>query len=393
MHIDYPQKRRLIDYFSQPARWHNTFESAFYADTARKGATRQAAPGVSRHVSADGQSTQLSHRSGAGLTFRRIGGELAVTDETGRMITLHGHAFEKMGLSGVQPGGDDPVVDVPGTDITVFFDTQGNKFLMRGGYTLPLPASGKAPEPVLPEGGDHFHMATITDDTARSWDIPPADLGDVTKMVIARDLGLECDLPARNIADHVVYTAETHIPGTDIPHLRPTQRVEFVEKPWTDTVQFEGHDIALSRTFFMHRDGEKLNIRASYDQREAILSQGHVLRAALAGDVPPIRTVTARSEAHHVIALLSRAATTRDHRGREWNYMVVHTKDAVDIAARIRYALRRDYGLTARDCAVLTFDAGLCVLAMASKVLDAAAARGQSLMAVRRAIEDAKLTP
>lgn len=399
MHIDYPQKLRLMEHFSRPAHWRNTFDLNFFTDPGRKGSTRQVTPAASRFTSTDGRKTQVTHSSGASVSFDLQNNMVVAIDESGISFTVSGKTLVSDAALPVTPVSltHNPI-DIPGTNITLHFDDLGNKAIILGDHQFTLPAPKEKPSIPLTKGAQ-IHVASISDAQASGWDIPPADMADVIKMVIARDLGLENDLEARNIPEQVVYTLETHVPGTDIRHLRPFERARFLEKPWRDTVEFEGHDVAQPLTFFVEKDHDGFNLITSLDQREAIWSQGSVLRAALSGATPPVRTLTAKAQAHHVLQLLAHGATTRDERAREWNYVIIETPGALDVAAKIRSAMRQEFGLTARHCSVMTFEKGLCVLAMASRVIDAAArhsevARDEThLSRMRDAARAAGLTP
>jgi hypothetical protein len=400
MHLDYPQKMRLLDHFSKRANWRNQFDMNFFMDDMRKASSHQVTPTASRTVNRTGTKVHVEHKSGSALSFAIEKDRVVIVDESGTTFTYGGEsAFahqQSLSITPVKPAAHN-VVEVPGTDIAVIFDGVGNKAVIIGAYQVNLPACAERPvKPV--QKGAQIHVASISDALAAGWGIPPFDLADVTKLVVACDFGLELGIEAIN-APAGYRIVQPELPA-NVTTLRPDQRthLNIVQKPWRDTTEFEGHDVSSPRTFFVEADDAGLNLITSLDQREAIWSQGDVLHAALSTGAPPVQTVTSRTQAHHMLNLLTRGAVTRDTRGREWNYVVVETQHSLDIATKLRKAMRHEFGLTARHCSVMTYDKGLCILAMASKVLDAAAEHSHNMHegsyadAIRKAAQESKFT-
>jgi hypothetical protein len=67
--------------------------------------------------------------------------------------------------------------------------------------------------------------------------------------------------------------------------------------------------------------------------------------------------------------MLDKGNTTRDHRGREWTYIIIETKDAPVISDQTRTMIRENLHLTGDDISIINFDNNLCILAMDCHVL------------------------
>ncbi|MBU6235842.1 MAG: hypothetical protein KGQ41_08355 [Alphaproteobacteria bacterium] len=396
MQLTFANKRGLIEHLSARAHWKNVFDEEFFTTPWRKGNSRNV--GIfHRFVNDAGNRVSIEHPSGAIVKFELLGSHICIGDETGRQMVLEAGQLKsnELVLEAASPARDDETtVDVPNSTICVRFNKNGDRRIVFGDLgqeiRIPFIKDLKIADP-LPKGAQ-IHIVTLTERQARAFGLSSPDLLDAVKLVVACDFGIEPGIQAFNTPEsYVIYRQpdnDSHLPRQWRRKPEGPVEVQFFQKPWKDTTQFEGYDIPLPANFHVEVGDGSVTVITSLDQREAIWSQGDVYRNVASSDTSTVQTVSGSTSARHILNLLGRGAVTRDKRGREWNYVLLHTKDTLPVSLTVRSAVRREFGLSARHAAVLTFDDNLCIVAMNSHVLEAAATNSNGLSDLKMRLID-----
>ncbi len=394
--ITYEQKRQILDYMSQPGHWGNHFDMNFFTDERRKWRTTTQ-NNVSVSTNADRRSFFLEdQKTGASLLLivekdnTRI-----ITDESGCVVKVDATskistskdaeitnletAYE-IGLN--QPGSR--IVTIPELSCYARFYNNGGKAVFlddRGArISLPPPKDAKAATMHM---GRFFHVVSFDLETAASWGMTPYGLLNGAKLIVSKDLSIEPDLKAFNeldpekAAEYLEYMMRDEYdttfkgPWQWRPKLpKQLRNADDLRKKWTDIKEFDGHLIATPRQFHVETTDSGFNIGTSLDHRETIWAQAAVLKAASSGHIVPVETVSSHFAPRTLMHLLQNSQALPDHRGRSWNYVVIHAKQTAGMALEARKIGREHFGLTGYHFAALNFDDQTCLVAMDTEVLE-----------------------
>ena len=80
--------------------------------------------------------------------------------------------------------------------------------------------------------------------------------------------------------------------------------------------------------------------------------------------------VSMKTPTHTLLHMLNKGDTARDHRNREWAYIIIETKDAPVVSEQTRAAVKDNFHLTGNHASVINFDNNLCILAMDCDALE-----------------------
>jgi len=396
MTMHYLQKQAIIHFLADPSHWVNAFDMAFFNDKTRKWKSRTE-KGVTIKSSDDGMQHVMAHdKTRAWVSFSREADDIILNDESGHRLScfaddyttkiqsdaevLPMHSESEMGLR-------DPtahVAQAPVSGIFIRFDARGGKtiFFASHGQKVTLPAPEfMGDEPKAP--GRFFHEISLTEAVAGTIGMDAGSLMHATKLVIARDIGVEPELPAFNVFDPDKllamaldfmtdkYDPDWKGPWQWRPKIKPSVGdVSKLQKAWADSTEFEGHHIAVPKRFYVERRDDGYAVRTSLDDREAIWAQGNVFLDAVTGTTPHVETFSSRTTPDGLLHMLSHGQMAHDHRGREWSYILVHAHETAQLAEKTRTTMRDHFGLTAYNFATLNFENGLCMMAMDAAVLE-----------------------
>lgn len=394
--ITYEQKRQILDYMSQPGHWGNHFDMNFFTDERRKWRTTTQND-VSVSASPDRRSFFLEdQKTGASLLLIvEKDNSRIITDESGSIVKVNAQseisaskgaevanlesAYE-IGLN--QPGSR--IASIPELSCYARFYNNGGKavFLDDRGTKISLPPPKDAKAATM-HMGRFFHVVSFDLDTAASWGMTPYGLLNGAKLIVSKDLSIEPDLRTFNdldpqrAAEYLDYLLRDDYDTTfkgpwqwrpkidkkvgDIAHL---------QKKWTDVTEFSGYFIATPQQFHVETTDSGFNIGTSLDHRETIWAQAAVLKAASSGHIVPVETVSSRFAPRTLMHLLQNSQALPDHRGRSWNYVVIHAKETADIAKEARKIGRENFSLTGYHFAALNYDDQTCLVAMDTEVLE-----------------------
>jgi len=396
MTMHYLQKQAIIHFLADPSHWVNAFDMAFFTDKTRKWKSRTE-KGVTIKSSDDGTQHVMAHdKTHAWVSITRDEGSIVLNDESGQRLSyfadddttnIQSDAEVLLMLSESEMGLRDPaahVAQAPVFGIFVRFDDKGGKtiFFTSHGQKIMLPAPEFiGDEPKVP--GRFFHEIGLTEAVAGTIGMDAGSLMQATKLVIARDIGVEPDLPAFNALDPekvfqlaLNFTTDKYDPDWKgpwqwRPKIKPSVGdVSKLQKAWSDSTEFEGHHIAVPKRFYVERRDDGYAVRTSLDDREAIWAQGNIFMDAITSTTPHVETFSSRTTPDGLLHMLNHGQLAHDHRGREWSYILVHAHETAQLAEKTRISMRDHFGLTAYNFATLNFENGLCMMAMDAAVLE-----------------------
>lgn len=381
----YPQKGEIIKYLSEKTNWENRFDMAFFSDETRRWKPTSSR-GVYKLINPDQSKGILAHeQNGVFIKYERKGDNTLLEDESGRKIVcnqtisegVQDSSFTTLPILTVSELGlKDPstsVAEIPGADIFVRFHADKTKtiFLEKIGRKIQI-AEPTAKIEKKSTAGRYFHTIKFN----RASSLPHL------KLVLARDLCLQPDLRAVNVDDpekgHLWIQAilnnafeeedrnEWQSELTEWDKMEAHDRLfpKSIEKDWHDTTEFEGFATDLSKQFCVALTDTDFEISTSLDNREAIWSQGAVYSISLAKRKNIIARTMDDVQTDNIVSLLQNGADFEDHRSRLWKYALIENPEAPILTNHMRKALRGNFGLSAHDCAVMTVDKNLCLIAM-----------------------------
>lgn len=402
--LTYAQKWNIIRYLSNPAHWQNQFDAEFFADETRKWNEISKKSGV-RIAANHGKDKFLILYDKkdkdvdvhAYVRIERRGEDYLVIDESGRQLTITAsglHPEQRSVLpvakmaSTAELGLDDPkamTMVIPGTSCVIRFFKDGTKTLFNDatGQKIEFPAPLAAKDRSL-HSGAFPHVISFGSDTPRSWGIDVRDTQSATKLILARDMGLEPRLEAFNALDEDkarAYLDYLMVEEEDMTWKGPRQwrprliksptraGVQALQKPWKDSTEFEGYFIATPKNFRIQKSEDGFDVRASVEYREWIWTHGAILNTVMENQTAPLAILGKLDQPATFLHALEQGSRTENHRGDAWHYVVFKNKEAAAYAEVIRTNLMDNMGLTAGNFLSMAYDQEHMVLAMDAKTL------------------------
>ncbi len=400
MSFTYSDKQNILHYLSDPNRWSDCSNLGFFMDDRRKWSCHtQRNIHIARDSKYTGTKTYLVHQdTGSSLLIERVEGGLSITDESDRVLLFQGNDFktdddmeakytpkystDEVGIDNSHAS----VVELSELDLFVRFSNTGAKslFLEKEGVRIDLAKPSKKLSNSL-EQGRFFHVISFNLSATDGFGLPTDDLLTGIKLVVAKDFDIEPDLETFNEIDTEGDGLEVFLSRLGENQYRPedahlpwqwqrkidTVDLSPLEIAWIDSTEFNGHYAALPTQFSFEKTEDGFDLMTDLDSRERILSHSGVFKAAMAGSSHPTQMINSQTAPHSMLHFLSNGETTRDHRGREWSYIVFKSEHSAAIADQTREVVRRNFGLSGHHFSVLNFDNGLCLLAMRSEALEA----------------------
>lgn len=390
MIISYTQKQQILEFLADPSNWDNRFDLGFFMDQKRKW-KRISQNGVELSQNQSGTEAFALHKAtGAAVQFKKTKHDITIRDESGRVLTVQSASISvdedfDLSISPMQSSAEIGLDD-PSTNVAII-EYMGAyiSFALSGEKTVFLDDIGQKvnyPKPTSPikeafHLGQFFHVISFNLASADKWGMSPRSLLDGAKLVVSKDLGLEPNLRTINEIDpdqaraYIEYLlTEEYDDSFEGPiQWRPIKPKKLKDlsvfaKAWDDTTQFSGYFIDTPRRFFVQKAEDGFDLATSLDHRERIWSHGQVFKSAASAHTTPIQMITTKTPPHTLLHMLERGNTTRDHRGREWTYIIFETKDAAKITELTRGMIRDNFHLSGDYVSTINFDDGLCILAI-----------------------------
>lgn len=390
MSFTYAQKQALISFLSNPTNWRNLFDMAFFLDRKRFWKSRNFGQ-IATLTSPDGSKIIITHeRNGSSLTLERLEKGILVSDELGKSILIGEGGIEAARDLKVvpiattsQPHSDNEnalaMVELSDFGLMIGISDAGHKtvFIDRLGKKILLEGTVNKPEEKTRPRGKFFHDITLTPEAADSMGLPIHGMMVGAKLVIALDMDMEPEIRLFNALDPdrvldmaVDFVEEKWDQGWTGPwQWRPKIEasvgdVSLLQKAWSDSTEFEGHFVASPVNFYIQYNGNNsYSIGMTFEGRERVWANGHILKKAVEGTTPHIGMLTSKSPPYTLLHFLKNGGSVRDHRGQEWAYAILHAKEAATLAKQARENLRTEFGLSGREASVINFDDGMILVA------------------------------
>lgn len=395
--LTFEQKHKVVAHFANPENWHDEFkmeplfeEKRKWNDVIKNGAMVTSDPEENHIVITHG-------KSGAFVELERKGNQVIIKDESERtLICEAGMTRAKDLKKGVLiPLFDErqkPLeaaeckIEIPSMNLYVHFSKSGQKTFIfdQTGHTEHLPEPSMAHQEKI-RSLRFMHVINFTGQMAAAWGMKQSDLIDMAKLIVAREYGIEPSLSTFEQAiTERVYNAITRLfkNKTDW-QINERMRVlrynvsnylakhgMFGNRGFTMDKYYSGNVADTPSNFFVAKTDDGFAMRTSLDQREIIRALSTVFKDSLSASVPEIQTVSTRTSMATFLHLLKQGIGVRDHRGREWSSIFVHSEEAPAIARNIRSVAREQFGLAGYNFTAMNARQNICLVTMDCDTLE-----------------------
>ena len=397
--ITYAAKQQLLTHLSAQAIWKSTYDDAFFR------AAEQRTRSISRSgfnfeiLKSETQNDIILVRHGSTRVQLEItklsDGHFQVIDERGMTTTSRQNYDEKIdrgrltgpfkdvantGHNLQKPSPDTLEIQRWGIIIRAFnngekeiiFDGHGTKAQLK-----PISDDTPARSYDADQIGNRLHMASIGYDMLEAIGIKPADAPPYLALFIARDLGLQTDLKARNkfnedVTAHALMDVTS--PQYDMDWDGPEQwrpkvesdlsNVVLTEQSWNDVVEFEGVNVETPNHFSIIRRARQFFITACSDKKDRILNCGLVFKSVVETSPTTTPFITPDTPPQKILDYLSGANSVEDRSGTHWHYLVVESPEAGKVAFDIKGKMDVAYGLDGNDFVAMNYERGLSFIAV-----------------------------
>ncbi len=406
MTLTYEQKQLILAHLTQRAHWQNRFDYTFFMKSAT---SRERRPErfwqnvgynqahMEAYVSPDRTQAYVADRNtGAFLWIKKQGNRILLKDESGRRQAFIGGRTVAQDTPDIMidelrsvsemddvPEGATPI-RMNDLGITVHMHASGEKTVFIDGInqTVHFDVPPEETE-IKSHPGRFLHAVTFNAAAADEWGLDLHDLLMMTKLIVARDLDIEPELSAFNALKEEEVAAlllwamtpeKDYSVQVDNERWRPLVQKELgdisaLQREWTDVTDFEGYAAGLPRRFALRWIEDGFDLLTSFDHREQILAQGSLLDHARLNDTQALSTLAQRLSPSSLLHMLENGAEVKDHRGRQWHYVIFENDKAGVIAHLARLISRERFDLTGYHFAAIAHKPDACLLGMDSRKL------------------------
>lgn len=379
-------KRNIILHFGQTSSWTNLFDDSFIDSALRRSRTTTSG-NTTTTASKDGKFTRVEHKPAGksqqeavlnwlmapananGLRKRpsflevtRDGDNVVIRDESDRIfsvdtkiasvndLTADGVAVaDYADFMGHFTGQQTEEAEISGVKARLVFADDGKKALVfddsKTVFTFDTPTGYSQTPAVFTKFlnrvtfGSEF-TASLGMDLKQEF-INPA------KLFVAVDLGVEPDIKVFNKIDEdngmalLAYLIERRDAGLSTDSKGADYDVGLLQQAWEDSVDFEGHYIAVARQFGIALDSEpdRYHFNFSADTKEFLIAQGMVLGAAIEEGLKPARILQKNPSLQNLMHVMDRTSELipgHKENGTEWRTIVIENAKAGGMARQAR---------------------------------------------------------
>ena len=189
----------------------------------------------------------------------------------------------------------------------------------------------------------------------------PEFVHDVARAVIAmmqKEQGTEGEVTFTSVMSELMNSGRKGKTGLDL------------RKPWNDTSEFEGFDVATPRKFFVEKTDEGFDVSACSDHKHGICAQSAILQDADGKrNSRPVIFNPGTHVGEGLLSTLRRGTKFRDHQGHHWHYRLMASQQAAAVTAGIRRALTDNFSISGGDFMAIHHQSGLMVIGMRDEAL------------------------
>jgi hypothetical protein len=385
--LSYKQKRSVINHLADPGNWvRREIDLAWLEDPARRYKVTGMNGTTTTHIGPNHVVVSDAKMNGF-LELKRVDQDIHARDETGKTVIFHRtgkyhHDNEGAGI-GFSFFNEWPQfqkldgrrADMHGVGLSLLFGNDSGKklFFHDSGGIAEFPPTPEAMRPTSSSPlRSLFHRHVISFPAAFE---TPDGTSDAAKLVIAFDFAVEPGLRSMNtIKPYSTWKRDE----------RGNVTVESMQQPWNDSVEFEGHYVAVPTHFSVAKTDNGFDVSTDRDYRDWVVGHAQIVQSIAEGDlVHPQRTNQMQLR---FIDMQSGVLMVFENEER-WRYSAYESPKAPRLARNMRAVLSDRMHLSGRDFVAVNYDENRTLVAVKEDELTRAHGAMEATQRVIDAIE------